>query len=257
MIVAGVQLDIVWEEPTENFRRAGSLIEKAVDTGARLVVLPEMFATGFSMRADEVAAHAAETREFLAQSAVSHDIWLLAGYAEPGGRRPLNAASLIDPDGNEVLHYQKTHPFSLAGEHEHFDAGELVQTADMEGLRLTPVICYDLRFPEIFRGVADRTDLFVVIANWPDRRSYAWRVLLRARAIDCQAWVFGVNRVGRAQGHDHRGDTALVDPMGEEVAGLAWEEGVVVGEVDPERVQRLREELRFLEDRRPELYARL
>jgi len=257
MIVAGVQLDIAWEEPSENFRRAGELIKGAVDNGARLVVLPEMFCTGFSMRGREVAAHATETCEFLMKTADSHDIWLLAGFAEPGDRRPFNAASLIAPDGNEVLHYRKIHPFSLAGEHEHFDAGEVVRTADVEGLRVTPAICYDLRFPEIFRATAAQTDLFVVIANWPDTRSFAWRILLQARAIDCQSWVFGVNRVGRAQGHDHRGDTALVDPMGEEIASLAWKEGVVVGEVDPERVRRVRDKLRFLDDRRPEVYAKL
>jgi predicted amidohydrolase len=257
MIVAGVQFDIAWENPAENFRRADALIDRAAEGGARLVVLPEMFATGFSMRAEEVAVHADETREFIAQRAVRHDLWMLAGYAEAGERRPFNSASLVGPDGREVLHYRKIHPFSLAGEDEHFDAGESMKTADLEGLRVTPVICYDLRFPEIFRAVAERTDLFVVIANWPDRRSFAWRVLLQARAIDCQAWFLGVNRVGRAQGHDHRGDSALVDPMGEVVASLAWEEGVVAGEVDPDRVRRLREELGFLADRRPDLYSEL
>ena len=123
---------------------------------------------------------------------------------------------------------------------------------------MTPVICYDLRFPEIFRVAADATDLFVVLANWPERRSHAWRTLLAARAIDCQAWVMGVNRVGEdGSGVSHRGDTSILDPMGEVVATLAWRQGIVLGEVDAARVVELRQRLTFLSDRRPEVYRAL
>jgi predicted amidohydrolase len=131
-------------------------------------------------------------------------------------------------------------------------------TADVEGVRVTPTICYDLRFPEIYRAAATGTDLFVVIASWPDRRSFAWRTLLAARAIDCVAWVLGVNRVGNdPYGVPHCGDTSLVDPMGQAVETLAWEEGIVAGEVDAVRARELRQRLPFLDDRRPELYRAL
>jgi predicted amidohydrolase len=105
--------------------------------------------------------------------------------------------------------------------------------------------------------VARDTDLFVVIANWPSRRAHAWRTLLAARAIDDQAWVLGVNRVGQAEGHPHRGDTSLLDPWGEVVATLANEPGAVVGEVDAAVIATVRQRFRFLDDRRPELYRRL
>jgi predicted amidohydrolase len=257
MIVAGLQLDIEWEEPEENFRRAAELTERAVAQGARMVALPEMFATGYSVRTLAATVHADATREFLSELARRHRLWVLGGYAEPGDPRPANACSLMAPDGSEALHYRKVHPFSLAREQELFAGGDRIETADVEGVRVTPVICYDLRFPELFRAAADATDLYVVIANWPNRRGPAWRVLMAARAIDGQAWLLGVNRVGEAGGLMHDGDSALVDPMGEVVTTLSKEPGVVVGEVDPDRVREIRERFGFLADRRPEIYPKL
>jgi len=256
--VAGIQLDVVWENPAANLARVEPRVADAAAAGARLIVLPEMFATGFSMSSVAMAAHAEGIRSALAALARRHRVWLLAGYAEPGAGRPHNACSLLTPDGDEALHYRKIHPFTLAGEHEHYESGAAMATADVEGVRVTPTICYDLRFPEIYRAAAAGTDLFVVIASWPDRRSFAWRTLLAARAIDCVAWVLGVNRVGTdPYGVPHRGDTSLVDPMGQAVETLAWDEGVVAGEVDAVRARELRQRLPFLADRRPDLYRRL
>lgn len=258
MRVAGVQLEIAWEDPRTNLRRVEPLIASAAGGGARLVVLPEMFATGFTMAAAEAAAHADQIRGSLAELARCHGIWLLSGYAEPGARRPFNACSLMSPEGAEAIHYRKIHPFSLAREHDHYDAGERLFTEDVDGVRVTPTICYDLRFPEIFRATAADTDLYAVVANWPDRRSHAWRTLLAARAIDCQAWVIGVNRVGDdGSGVSHRGDTSIIDPMGEVVATLARDEGVVIADVDAGRAHELRRRYSFLADRRPDVYRAL
>jgi predicted amidohydrolase len=257
VIVAGIQLDIAWEDPDRSFARAVPLLQAAVERGARLLVLPEMFATGLSLRAAEMAAHADTVRAFVADTAAAHGVWIVAGFAEPGDERPVNACAVFSPGGDEVLHYRKIHTFSLVGEPAHYEAGDSIATVVIEDLRVTPLICYDLRFPELFRAAAEATDLFTVIANWPARRSDAWRALLVARAIDDQAWVLGVNRVGEAEGHPHRGDTSLVDPWGAVTATLADEAGVVVGEVDPRMVGKARQRLPFLRDRRPDLYRRL
>jgi len=257
VIVAGLQLDIVWETPAENFCRAETLAAQAAGEHARLVVLPEMFATGFSMRAEVTVSFAVEVRGFLADLAARHQVWVIGGFAEHGDQRPANACGVFDPAGKEVLHYRKIHPFSAAGELKHYEAGKDIGTVEIDGVRVTPLICYDLRFPELFRLTAATTDLFVVIANWPTRRAYAWRTLLAARAIEDQAWVLGVNRVGDATGYPHRGDTSLVDPWGKVVATLAEAPGVVTGEVDAEIVREAREGFRFLDDRRPEVYRRL
>jgi predicted amidohydrolase len=256
MLVAGLQLDIAWEDPEENFRRASDLACRAVADGARMIALPEMFATGFSVNSPAVADHADAIRLFLSDLAREHGVWVLGGFAEPTDARPVNSCSLLTPTGDEVLCYRKVHPFTLAGEGKVFDGGDSIHTAEAEGVRITPLICYDLRFPELFRAAALETDLFVVVANWPVKRGRAWRTLLAARAIDGQAWVLGVNRVGDdAEGFHFRGDTALVDPMGEVVASLADRAGVVIGEVDAERVKAVREKFGFLDDRRHQLYA--
>lgn len=258
MVVAGVQMDIAWEDPEPNFRRVEELAEEASRSEARLLVLPEMFATGFSMRGQEMAASARDTRGFLSELASRRSLFVLGGYAEPSDPLPANACSVFDPEGREVLHYRKLHPFSLAGEKDHYIPGDSLQTVALEELRVTPLICYDLRFPEPFRPAALGTDLYCVIANWPDTRRSAWSSLLKARAIENQAYVLGVNRVGTGSGKPHAGDSVLVDPMGEIVAEIApYQEGLVIGEVDRQEVARTRDRLPFLEDRRPELYRRL
>jgi predicted amidohydrolase len=260
--VAGVQLDLVWEAPAENLRRADLQVGRAAAEGAQLVVLPEMFATGFSMRAEAMAAHEAEVFEGLRAMARRHHVWLVAGFADAGPGRPRNAATLLDPSGREHARYHKLHPFSLAREHEHFDAGDglpvvTVTAEDGTRLRVTTLICYDLRFPEPFRAVAEGTDLFVVIANWPEPRREAWRALLRARAIENQCFVLGVNRVGAGDGLVYRGDSALLDPFGETLAEASGIEARISGTVGGEAVAAARARFGFLADRRPAVYGRL
>jgi predicted amidohydrolase len=265
MRIAALQLDIAWEDPATNLARADALASRAAAAGARLAVLPEMFNTGFTMDAERAAAHAKRTRDGLAAIAARHGLWLIGGYAEPGvpgldgapDARPRNAASLFAPTGEETLRYHKIHPFSLAGEHEHYDGGTALFTAEVDGLRVTPLICYDLRFPEPFRAAAGRTDLFVVIANWPAARRNAWRTLLRARAIENQVWLLGVNRVGEGDGLSYAGDSALIDPLGETHAEVAHAETVLLGEVDAVTVTDARTRFSFLADRKPEVYAGL
>jgi predicted amidohydrolase len=253
--IAGVQMDIAWEHPAENFRRAEALTEKAVDEGARLVVLPEMFATGFSMNAELVPGFAEETRAFLSDLSTRLATFILAGLSEPDNPMPANVALIFDPAGREVLKYRKIHPFSLAGEDEHFLAGERVETVEVESVRVTPLICYDLRFPEPFRVAAAKTDLFCVIANWPRSRRQHWSALLKARAIENQVFVLGVNRTGIGDGLEYTGDSVLLHPMGEELATVeAGSTGCCSGEVDALEVTRIRKEFSFLKDRRPEVF---
>jgi predicted amidohydrolase len=155
-----------------------------------------------------------------------------------------------------VTRYAKIHPFSYAGEHEHYCAGERVVTADVEGLRVTPFVCYDLRFPEPFRLAAAETDLFAVVANWPEERREHWRTLLRARAIENQAFVAGVNRVGDGGRLHYAGDSAAISPLGEILAEGGDREKVLFAEVEPTAVQRLRSRFPALNDRRPTAYRR-
>ncbi|MCH9652033.1 MAG: carbon-nitrogen family hydrolase [Deltaproteobacteria bacterium] len=258
--VAGIQFDIAWENPSENFRRVEPLAASAVASGAQLLVLPEMFATGFSMNGPKVAEYGQTIQTGLSDLARRQGVWVLGGYGkaatDPTGK-PFNSCSLYQPDGKACLHYQKLHPFTLGDESNHYQPGQSLSTAEVHGVRVTPLICYDLRFPEPFRAAAQGTDLFVVIANWPDPRIAAWSTLLRARAIENQAYVLGVNRVGEVDGLSHSGCSALVDPMGETLASVAQQSASFGGPVDRERVSTIRSTFGFLADRRPQVYDQL
>ncbi|MEM9292024.1 MAG: nitrilase-related carbon-nitrogen hydrolase [Acidobacteriota bacterium] len=261
--VAGLQTEIVWEDPQANFRHVEALAQRAVAAGAKLLVLPEMFATGFSMRGRHIARWSQEIEDFASHLARQSGVWVAAGYAEPGlaadeDALPRNVCALLSPQGEVAAKYSKIHPFSLAGEHEQFAGGTESITLDLGGLRVTPLICYDLRFPEVFRCAAGGTDLFLVVANWPDPRVDAWSTLLRARAIENQAFVLGVNRVGKdANGLPHSGCSALLDPLGRPRSTAAGAPGLVLGEVTAAEVQQVRQRFGFLDDRREGVYSAL
>jgi predicted amidohydrolase len=150
-----------------------------------------------------------------------------------------------------VHRYRKIHPFSYSGEHERYDAGDQLTTVDVDGVRCSLFVCYDLRFADEFWAVADRTDCYLVPANWPAARREHWRTLLRARAIENQAYVVGVNRVGEGGGLAYAGDSAIIGPFGEELAdGADAGEAVLLADVDPAHVAEVRARYPFLSDRR-------
>ena len=256
MRVALLQLDMAWEDVAENHRRAAKLLSEAAAGGARLAILPEMFSTGFSMDARRIAQPPGGPSEaFLREQAKTLGLWILASIPESGDPAPRNMALLVSPDGS-VTRYAKIHPFSYAGEHKAYAAGDRVVTAEIEGVRVTPFVCYDLRFPEPFRTAAADTDVYAIVANWPDERREHWRTLLRARAIENQAYVLGVNRVGDGGRLHYAGDSAAISPMGETLAEAGGQEQVLFSDVEPAKVAEVRTRFPFLNDRRPQAYRR-
>jgi predicted amidohydrolase len=251
MKVAAIQHDIVWEDAGATRKTVAPMIAAAAAGGARLICLTEMYATGFSMRPERIAEdQGGPNEQFLADQAREHQAWLVASIAQWGeDGRARNNAVLAAPDGR-VVRYAKIHPFSYAREHEHYAAGDRFLTVDIDGLRVTPFVCYDLRFADEFWAVAARTDLYLVPANWPQARREHWRILLRARAIENQAYLIGVNRVGRVGDLVYNGDSAILDPLGRTLAEAAVGPAVLVADVDPAEVVRVRAEFPFLPDRR-------
>jgi predicted amidohydrolase len=254
--VAAVQHDIVWEDRDANFERLGPMIAAAAkrgeEEGARLVVLSEMFSTGFSMNTDFIAEpFGGPSVQFLIDQARRNDVWVCGSIPEKpaGADRPFNQLVLAAPDG-AVHRYAKIHPFGYGAEHENYAAGDSFLTVDVEGVRCSFFICYDLRFADEFWPLALDTDCYVVPANWPQSRRAHWSALLRARAIENQAYVVGANRVGEGGGLAYVGDSVIIDPLGEEVARAGDGECVVMADVDPERVNALRTRFPFLADRR-------
>jgi predicted amidohydrolase len=254
--VALIQFDIAWEDVAENHRRVHKALAQAAAAGARVAVLPEMFPTGFSMDANRLAqppGGASET--FLKKEAGALGIWLIGSLPEAGSPAPRNTALIVSPKG-DVIRYAKIHPFTFAKEDRHYAAGDRVITANIRKTRFTPFICYDLRFPEPFRVAAPETDVFVVLANWPEARRDHWRTLLRARAIENQAYVLGVNRIGEGGGLAYAGDSAAISPLGEALVEASRQEAVLVCDVEPAEVARVRAAFPALHDRRPEAYRR-
>lgn len=251
MRVAGLQTSILWEDPAGNFERAAPWIARAAAAGARLAVLPEMFATGFSMSAERIAeAPDGPSTAFLTGEARRHGLWVAGSVPiRLDAGRPYNTLVLAGP-GGEVHRYRKIHPFTFAGEHEHYAAGTEHVVVDVEGVRLALFVCYDLRFADEFWAVAERCDAYVVVANWPERRRHHWVTLLQARAIENQAYVIGVNRVGEGNGLGYTGDSRVFDPWGEALAAAAGEETMLLAEVEPERVRSARSSFPILADRR-------
>jgi len=217
-----------------------------------LAVLCEMFSCGFSLATDDVAEPLdGPSAAFLRDQARANDIWVCGSVPElaEGATVPHNVAILAAPDGR--LHrYRKIHPFSYAREDEAYAAGDQFVTVDVEGCRVSLFVCYDLRFADEFWGLAPTTDCYVVVANWPETRRHHWRSLLVARAIENQAYVVGVNRVGEGDGLRYVGDSRIVDPLGEVLGSAAGTEALVVAEVDPAQVTAVRERFPFLADRR-------
>ncbi|MGY1811194.1 nitrilase-related carbon-nitrogen hydrolase [Blastococcus sp. SYSU D00820] len=252
MRIAAVQHDIVWEDREANFARLAPQVARAAAAGAELVLLAETFSTGFSMTPGIGEPEGGPSARFLAGQAAEHGVWVAGSCPEiaPDGDLPFNSFVLAGPDGT-VHRYRKLHPFTHGGEHERFRAGEAPVTVEIGGLRITPFICYDLRFADVFWAAAPSTDVYLVTANWPAVRRTHWQALLQARAIENQAYVVGCNRVGAAgDGTEHAGDSRVVSPMGELLATAAGVETVVLADVDPAEVAATRDRLRFLPDRR-------
>jgi predicted amidohydrolase len=252
MKVAAVQHDVVWEDGDATRAHLMPQIAAAAGAGARLIVLTEMFPTGFTMAPERLAEPLdGPSTQFLRDAAERHSVWICGSVPmrpDPT-QRAVNRLLLASPAG-ALHHYDKIHPFSYGGEPEHYRAGDSFLTVDIEGLRTTFFICYDLRFADEFWQLALQTDCYVVPANWPESRRHHWQSLLTARAIENQAYVIGVNRVGEGGGLTYCGDSRIIDPLGEVLASGARTEALLVADVDPAVVAATRNRFRFLPDRR-------
>lgn len=223
MRIFGFQTDIAWEDRFANFSRIEALAKEAGPIPPdSLVVFPELATSGFSMNIASVAEpRDGETARFFSSFAKKHQCHVIAGVATVSDGRGFgaNEAACFSPDGSEVARYRKRKPFVGLGEEDHYTPGTSPVLYDIGEWKVSPLICYDLRFPELFReATAMGAELFVVIANWPLSRIDHWTTLLRARAIENQAYVVGVNRVGTDPAIEYPGASILVGPRGEILA---------------------------------------
>jgi len=246
MRIALCQLDMAWENPAATKKKILSLLEARPEP-FDWVVFPEMTLSGFSMDPSRTAT-TAEDLSFFADLARQRSAWVSFGAVHDR----FNRLVTLDRSGKTVCSYSKIHLYSFAGEDKAYRAGERQETFSLEGFAVTPAICYDLRFPSVFWDAAEKTDLYVVIASWPARRAEHWMTLLRARAIENQCFVVGVNRTGKDPSLEYSGNSMIYDPLGKIVLDCSDREGLFVAQtpVDKGLVTRTRERFPFLKDRR-------
>lgn len=255
MRLACCQLDIVWEDKPANYRRAEQLVDDAGLEPETLLLLPEMFATGFTMNAAAVAEPVdGPTASFLSGLARRKRIFVQGG-AVIGGPAPgqaRNEALVFGPEGGLLARYAKIHLFSFADEPRHYAPGAATARFAWQTASVAPAICYDLRFPELFRSLAaERVQILTLIACWPAARQSHWLALASARAIENQCFVAATNRCGRdPSGLEYGGRSRIVDPRGEVLADAGSEPCVIQAEVDLESQARYRREFPALDDMR-------
>jgi len=255
MKIALIQLDTAWESKTANYARAEKFFRKAAKEACDVIVFPEMFDTGFSMN---MSVHGedkkGDTARILSGLAKKYGLNVIAGFAAktPGRKKTKNLAVVFGRSGSVIANYAKMRPFAYAGEDKYFSAGNSSVVFPVEGVPASVFICYDLRFPELFREVAREVRIIFVIANWPDSRKDHWEILLKARAIENQCFVIGVNRTGKdGNGIRYSGASHVYGPTGKDICTGGPGEQFIVCEIDPEDVMKVRRHFPFLEDMRP------
>lgn len=289
MRIALTQMDVVWEDKETNYGRARILVEKAAGAGADMIIFPEMSFTGFSMNVESVgeqaggrgAACAASGEGFptvgrMEKLAGEYGIVIVFGYVESGcwrkdadsagavengedadecfDRKAANVVAAVSREGLLYREY-KIHPFSYGEEGKYYEGGSRVSGFQVGEMSFGGCVCYDLRFPEVFQVSSEKNEAIIVIANWPKERIDHWEVLLRARAIENQCYILGVNRTGEGGGLMYPLSSMAFSPKGERLTagGFAGEELLLV-EVDRDEVSSYRKEFPVKADRRNELY---
>ena len=246
LIVSLVQRQLAWEQPSDNRQQIGEAVAALQDTGD-LVVLPEMFTTGFSMNALENAEEpGGATEQWMQELASRHDCAVTGSIAVRIGEAVYNRMLFVTP--GETCHYDKRHLFRMAGEHKRYAAGNDRVIVPWRGWRILLQVCYDLRFPVFSRNKGDY-DLALYVANWPSTRALHWRQLLMGRAIENLACVVGVNRIGSdANGLDYSGDSLAVAADGELLLDMKEREAVETVCFDADRLGSYRVKFPFAAD---------
>ena len=247
--VVGIQADLFWEDSEKNLTYFEQEINK-LSNDVNLIVLPEMFTSGFTMNPE----NAAETMDGKSVSWMKHmakeqNAALVGSLVISENNNYYNRLLFVHPNGN-IDSYDKRHSFTLAGEHEAYTSGNKKLIVDYLGWKICPLICYDLRFPVWARNSEDY-DILIYIANWPVTRIKAWDTLLKARAIENMSYTIGVNRCGKdANNYEYSGNSLIVDYLGNELSALeANEIGNIKAILKKNEQEKVRTKLGFLNDK--------
>lgn len=253
MKIALAQIKVVTAHPEANLKKGASYIEQAAKKGAKLIVFPEMWTTGFDWAKNKKSAPAhAQVLKQIGKLAKQYHIWVTGSTLFLNKKKELtNTALLFDPQGNEKARYSKTHLFGLMGEDKQMAAGGSLTLVKAPWGKTGFAICYDLRFPELFRAyAADGAKLILLPAAFPHPRLDHWKILTRARAIENQLFVVAVNQVGNS----FFGHSCVIDPWGNTVAQAQEKETLLIANLDLTAVAQTRRKMNVFQDRRTDLY---
>lgn len=256
MKAALCQFQIEYEAKEQNLHRAEQMIASAAAACAEIIFFPEMSFTGFSMNVLLTGESDGGTMQIMQEYARNYHIAVGFGWVKRSGDKGENHYTVVNDTGAVLADYVKMHPFSFSGEDNYYIAGSQTAVFRFAGHTFGLFICYDLRFPEMFRAVAAEVDVMIVSANWPEKRIAHWNKLLEARALENQCWVLGINCVGNQKNLRYNGSSRAVNPEGETVDCLYDREGLIFCEIQDEAAK-FRSSFPALQDRRPALYKQL
>ncbi|PLR76113.1 carbon-nitrogen hydrolase [Bacillus sp. V3-13] len=256
--IACIQMDIAFGNPDQNYEAAKQLIAGAARRKPDIIVLPELWTTGYDLKRLDVIGDqdASKTKSFLKEAALEHQTAFVGGsVARKTAEGIFNTLIIVDQHGELVHEYSKLHLFKLMDEHLHLSAGNSKGLFKLENRLLSGMICYDIRFPEWIRAhTAQGAEALFVVAEWPLARLAHWRALLISRAIENQCYVIACNRAGSDPNNAFAGHSMIIDPWGEVIAEAGEEQEILHAEIDLDEVRRVREIIPIFSDRKPEFY---
>lgn len=248
--IALAQLNIKWEDKLINQKKCQKLVQKAAKQKTDIIIFPEMTLTGFSMNVSKIAEKETEsqTASFFQQLAKKYSIAIVFGVVFQKNKKGKNLAVMIDKRGKILAKYQKIHSFRLAEENKYYENGKSLSVFSYCNFKISLLICYDLRFIGLFNSLLKhKPDLVIVIANWPKERIGHWSALLKARALDVQSYVAGVNRTGKSNNLEYNGQSAVFSPKGEILSALG-EKNLGLINLDKNKLKAYRKKFPFLLD---------
>ncbi len=253
MKIALAQTNIIWENKEANEACAMEYIAQAANAGAKAVFFPEMSLTGFSMNTEKTAERNGMTVSRFGEAAAKYKIAVGIGWTGWGESLAENHFSVLNETGEIISDYIKIHPFSYGNEDKFFTPGNKMTYFKLGNYHWSSLICYDLRFPELFQIASQTAEVIVVSANWPKKREEHWRHLLCARAIESQCYILGVNCVGIINDTEYSGGSCVISPHGKIMGVLDGKAGILTVDLQ-DRIEELRKDFPVKKDRRWDFY---
>lgn len=257
MKIGLVQSNILWENKQFNLNSSKDYFKQAKDNNIDLLLFPELSFTGFTMNTKDFQESDFYTIHYISSLCKTYNINVGIGYIQSveNSSKAQNNYAIISSSGDILCNYTKIHPFSHSNENNYYLAGNHIVTCNINDITISPFICYDLRFPEVFQVASKKCDLIVVAANWPESRKNHWTSLLIARAIENQCYVAGVNRVGIGNNIYYSGNSVIINPLGEIIAsGQDFVDGIISSNISKQLVTDVQNKYKFKLDRREDLY---